>query len=119
MDAQKLLPFLVTMNAPASERDDLMQLMMPALVDVDDQLRPVIHAMVGQQVLDQQRQEKRLLARRLAEEIPAAIKTLSEGKTLDTARFPTVTRYKLEPILRDGGDCADVPATQAGRAAKK
>ncbi len=123
MDVQKIMPFLIAMNAPASERDEMLQLMMPTLLDIDRPLRPVISAMMGQQVLDRQRQEKRRLAHRLAAEIPDALARLSktQGEWDDALRreFPTVTRYGLEGQLSEQvKQSLAVPATTAAKSRK-
>ncbi len=127
MKIEKLMPpLLVTMNSPRGDRDELMKLMLPSMLDVEENWRPMLGALLGKQVLQHCRNRERNSAVSLLNEVPGAIEAIikNDGRLTDEElrKLPTIQRLGLRQAVeamyaRMSPDQAgtNVGKTKAGR----
>ncbi len=101
MKIEKLMPPLfVTMNSPRGHRDELMKLMIPSMLDVEENWRPMLGALLGKQVLQHCRNRERNSAVSLLNEVPEMIEamTKNDGQLADEdlRKLPTIQRLGLQ-----------------------
>lgn len=97
MNTQQLVPLMMAFNTPPRERQQMLQLMLPSLLDVDPDLRPLLGGLAGKQILQRCRQRERAAARDLVRELPKALKVLEKKESLDDAALQEL------PVIREMG----------------
>ena len=117
MDTQKLLPFFFTFSAPAEDRNELLQLMLPQLLDLEEASRPLVTAVTARQTVSRHHAELRRTGRRLVYELADAARLIAEKGQLtaeDMASLPTLARLGLKADAEAAFGTRTVPKTPAG-----
>jgi hypothetical protein len=127
MNAQQLVPLMMAFNTPARERQQMLQLMLPSLLDLDRDLQPLLGGLAGKQLLRRCRQRERRVARDLVRELHKAFRILAEkGKVDDVVaqNLPMIHRMGLLEEVKEllsevsGQKTKTAPAAARGGARK-
>ena len=100
MKIEKLMPpVLLTMNAPRSDRNELMKLMIPSLLDVDENWRPMLGALLGKQMLQHCRNQERNSVISVLNELPGLFQAMENNKGRlsdeDLKELPMIQRLEI------------------------
>jgi hypothetical protein len=108
MNAQQLVPLMMAFNTPARERQQMLQLILPSILDLDRDLRSLLGGLAGKQLLQHCRQRERRVARDLVRELHTAFKILAEKGGVDDAALQNL------PVVRQMGLIEEVKGLLSG-----